>query len=56
MSHRQESGSDRPRAIVGMDVAEARKTFDILNRIECEVGNDAAAQQARNQAIQAYLS
>jgi tetratricopeptide (TPR) repeat protein len=35
--------------------AEPWKTFDILCDLERAVGNDAAAQQARAQAIQAYL-
>jgi tetratricopeptide (TPR) repeat protein len=37
-------------------VAEPWTTFDILADLEREVGNPVAAQQARHQAIQAYLS
>jgi tetratricopeptide (TPR) repeat protein len=38
------------------DVAEPWTTFNILSNLEREVGNEAAARQARKQAIQAYLS
>jgi tetratricopeptide (TPR) repeat protein len=37
-------------------VAEPWTTFNILSGLERKTGNQAAARQARNQAIQAYLS
>jgi tetratricopeptide (TPR) repeat protein len=37
-------------------VAEPWTTFQILSNLEREIGNAAAARQARDQAIQAYLS